>query len=231
MANDPQIPNTGRPQHVFPRATLKNQHVGPKRAQKHLADCTCTPCLGAKEALTLANRAGWTDLEPQTKFDEVLQETPATQLGPLYVDLPPLERQDKSARARVTEYLAYRTAGVKTQQEIAEKMGIARRTLQTLLWRAGKEGWLVYTDPTERFEQEIIPHVVDNIAHFIKQKDRTMTIEAAKGAGIFKSHQAVKVESDQPQTVLALKIETAPQMDVKVAAGQIVGTPRGAEAL
>lgn len=166
-------------------------------------------------------------MESKTEFDQALEDADPKGLGPMYVDLPPLVRENRSARARVAEFLAHKASGIKTTAEIAKKMGLRPEYLSGLLWKAGKEGWLVYSNPAERFEHEIMPNVVDNVAHFIKQKDRTMTIEAAKGGGLFKSHQAVKVEHDQPNTVLALKIETAPQSEPQIVVGTIVGRPKG----
>ncbi len=56
-----------------------------------------------------------------------------------------------------------------------------------------------------------------------------MTIEAAKGSGIFKSHQAIKVENENPTAILALKIETTPPpgvSEVPIITGAVVGRPR-----
>lgn len=128
---------------------------------------------------------------------------------------------------RVLQYVALRAEFPQDRMmDIAQKMGIGRQTLYHHIQKATREGWLKYSDPSERFEMEIVPKVVDNINHFIDLKDKQMTIEAAKGAGIFKSHQAVKVENDAPQAVLALKIETAPGAEVKIMAGSIVGRGR-----
>ena len=95
-----------------------------------------------------------------------------------------------------------------------------------MVYKASKEGWLKFTDPTERFQNQIVPKVVDNIEHWIDKKDKTMTIEAAKGSGIFKNYQAIRVEGQAPTTVLALKIEPVAAGQTKVTSGHVVGVPK-----
>ena len=130
-------------------------------------------------------------------------------------------------RERVLEYIKLRSEHkTATMKEIAGMMDLTSNGLYVALRKGIQGGWLKYSDPAERFEMEIVPKVVDNIDHYINLKDKQMTIEAAKGAGIFKTHQAVKVENDTPQAVLALKIETVPGTDIKIAAGSIVGKAR-----
>lgn len=130
----------------------------------------------------------------------------------------------RGPRAHVANWAMMRSQGLCTR-EIAEKIGITHTYLKSLLWRATKEGWLKFTDPEARLEHEIKPIIIDNIKHFLLAKDRTMTIESAKGVGFFKSHQAVKVEGNAPQTILALKIEALPS-PAQIVEGNIVGQPR-----
>ena len=88
-----------------------------------------------------------------------------------------------SARSRILQYITLRAEGLKGQ-EIADRIGIKYATLRTMVYKASKEGWLKFTDPTERFQNQIVPKVVDNIEHWIDKKDKTMTIEAAKAHGL-----------------------------------------------
>jgi len=133
-----------------------------------------------------------------------------------------------SNRARVLRWIELRSQGL-TNAEIAPIIGITAAALRTTILRAAREGWLKYNDPRERFHNQIVPKVVDNIDYFIDKKDRTMTIEAAKGAGLFQSYQAIKVEGDTPQTVLALKIEPLEVSEQKVLTGTVVGKARELE--
>ena len=140
----------------------------------------------------------------------------------------PVLQDDRSFRARVLQIAALRARGLNLKQ-IAEELGLSHQTVKDISYKASKVGLLKYEDPYERFEQSIVPKVVDNIEYWIEQKDKKMTIEAAKGAGIFKAHQALKVESEAPQTILALKIEMPPGAEApKIVTGRVVGKGRRA---
>ena len=113
-----------------------------------------------------------------------------------------------------------------TTAEVSEALGIKPATISEYMRKAVREGWIILDDPRERFEHKIVPKVVDNIEHFIDLKDRTMTIEAAKGSGIFQSHQAVKVDGTAPQAVLALNINPIAGNEPTVIRGRVVGRPK-----
>ena len=198
----------------------------------HKPGCRCNACKGKTQALLGADRG-----DDRSATSAVVLEKPT----------PPKSTKDArgdsldadgfgvihftdmhSNRARVLQWIELRSQGL-TNAEIAPIIGITHGSLRMILLRASREGWLKYNDPRERFQNEIVPKVVDNIQHFIDAKDRTMTIEAAKGAGIFQSHQAIKVEGDAPQTVLALKIETVEGGETKVLTGHVVGKAREIE--
>lgn len=112
--------------------------------------------------------------------------------------------------------------------DIAKQLGISPRTLSGIIYKATKEGWLLFSDPVSRIENEIIPKVVDNLNFFLDAKDKTVTIETAKGT-IFRKYADEQGIHDMPQTILALKIEKSDGPDVKVAIGSIVGKPRQLE--
>jgi len=76
----------------------------------------------------------------------------------------------------------------------------------------------------DQVEHLLIPKVINNLNHFLDAKDRTVTIETAKGT-LFKVFQESKGISEASQTVLALKIEQPEGMQTQVA-GKIVGKPR-----
>ncbi len=110
--------------------------------------------------------------------------------------------------------------------EIAEHLGISLATLRTYVTRAAKEGWLQVDDPEARLQFRIAPKVVENIEHFIDQRDKGVTIAAAKGLGLFKSYQAVTVEGEAPGTLLALRIDVLRDKVDQAIAGTVVGTPK-----
>ena len=138
--------------------------------------------------------------------------------------------QSRSPRQRVYSWIKMRATepGIRNT-EIAKRMGISPSTLNAVLCKARQEGWLRFDDPMTKLEHEIIPGVVDNLAEFVAKGDKTVTIEVAKGT-IFKQYQESKGISDNPMTVLALKIEAPkPGEDDKIMTGTIVGQPRGLE--
>ncbi len=144
--------------------------------------------------------------------------------------LPPLAVQGNSRRDRIGQWIALKTEDPHlTNQEIAEKMGITRGSLNSMIWAARKDGLLKFEDPLQKIEYQIIPKVVDNLMEFLDAKDKTVTLETAKGT-IFKQYQQTKGVSDNPTNVLALKIEMPDAAQgMKVVTGQIVGQPRAAE--
>ena len=109
-------------------------------------------------------------------------------------------------------------------------MGLEANSLYRVIKQGRESGLLSFDDPLERIEHEIIPKVVDNLNYFLDAKDKTVTIEAAKGT-IFRQFQDSKGISDGNQTVLALKIEQADGQEIKIMTGHIVGTPKGVSSI
>ncbi len=138
--------------------------------------------------------------------------------------------RDKSPRARIATWLAMRSVepGIRNS-EIADRRGISVGYLRDMIYKARKEGWLQFSDPMDQIEYGIIPKVVDNLNYFLDKKDRSVTIETAKGT-LFKQYQESKGISDAPHTVLALKIEAPePGTEPIAISGHIVGKPRQLE--
>lgn len=143
----------------------------------------------------------------------------------LYVDEAP-----STLRNRVVEWLKLRAEDPNiTKADAARKMGISPRTLQAQISTATQQGWLKHVDPLERIEHEVVPKVLDNLNYYLDQRDKTVTLETAKGT-VFKTFQESKGISDAPKTVLALKIELPDHpSEMPIIAGTIVGTPRPIE--
>lgn len=129
----------------------------------------------------------------------------------------------KSKRARVMEWAQMRALepGI-TNIECAKRMGISPITLNGCITQGRKEGWLRFEDPMSRMEFEIIPKTIDNLSLLLDNKDKTATIETAKGT-VFKSYLDSKGVSEQPSTVLALRIDRADGDNLKIVTGRIVG--------
>ena len=112
-----------------------------------------------------------------------------------------------------------------TQREMALRLGIHEVTLNTAVRQGIREGWLKFDEALERMKHEVVPKTLDNLIEFLDKKDKTVTVETAKGT-IFKMYQASE-GINEGQLILALKIETMPAVaQEKAIDAQIVGRPR-----
>ncbi len=145
-------------------------------------------------------------------------------------DLAPITVINKSPRDRIAEWAMLRATepGIKNI-EVARRMGITAGYLNKMISDATREGWLVFDDPVDSIDYQIIPKVMKNLNTLLDSVDRTTTLETAKGT-IFRTYQNAKGINDVVQTVLALKLEAVPADTlVKVVEGCVVGTPRQLE--
>lgn len=144
--------------------------------------------------------------------------------------VPPVWRQHKGhagSRAIIADWLKLRALEPDiTMKDASAKLGIHRSTLHAIINRGTKAGWLRFDDPLARIEHQIIPKVIDNLNHFLDERDKTVTIETAKGT-IFKAYQESKGINEGAKTVLALKIEMPEGVEpAKIVAGTVIGKPR-----
>lgn len=192
----------------------------------HQPNCRCNPCKARnrkQEALALAARARGMQLAPEHPVPQVGLE-PVPKMQP-----PAFTRATKGLREKVASFITFSTVYPNiSKAELAEKMGIPKSALHKMIKDAQEAGILTFDDPLDRVEHELIPKVIDNLNYFLDAKDRTVTIEAAKGT-VFRQFQESKGISDNAQTVLALKIEQADGQTIKIATGRIVGQPKELE--
>ena len=136
-------------------------------------------------------------------------------------------KKPSKVKLLVAKYVRYKALGY-TNEVIAKHLGVSTGHLKNYVSIANKNGWLKYFDPFEQLEKRLIPKAVDNLEYFLDKKDRTVTIETAKGTGLFKSHQAVKVEGQAAPTVIAIRFENPTGDDIRtnVIEGNVVGRPR-----
>lgn len=203
----------------------------------HKPDCKCRPCSGSRKRKAQAELgaagAGGENLAPKAPKRKVKAlvkaERHSEPVEIIHAD-GVFDKHQRSHRDRVSQWLLMRQKGMKNG-EIAAQMGIQLQTLHTYLSKATKEGWLIFDDPAERLEHEIAPLVVENVKEFlgptVEDRHRVkMTIETAKGLGLFQSHQAVKVEGGDSKTALVLNIEFTGDPTKVTKGGNIVGTPK-----
>lgn len=189
----------------------------------HKEGCRCRACKGRTQALA-AGTGGDSSSGPET-------QALATSQDIINASLPPLVAGAKNnARKHVVEWIAVKAANPDiTNADAARKIGISRTHLQHCIQRGTKEGWLVFEDPHDRLHNVLVPRVVDNIEYWLKKKDKKMTIETAKGVGLFQSYAPVKGDNEVTQPILALKIEHVDGTTAKAITGHIVGRAKQVE--
>ena len=140
--------------------------------------------------------------------------------------------------------VALRAQGMRGQ-DVAEALGVKYDTMRTYLKRATAKGWLnisSFDDHEDKVEFVLADKAIRNASDLLDSEDvqvrKEMTIETLKGTGVFKSHQAVKVDNTT-NVGLALKVQvempafTDGKMQVirpgSVGGGQSVSIPSDAE--
>ena len=195
----------------------------------HRPGCKCRACVSRRRQKEARLRAPGPD-EP---FQLALV-SPKTEVEVIEADIPSdrilrriRSRPEKTAKGRVAEWVRWRALEPNlSNADIARKIGISPKTMYGYLSRAARQGWLKFDDPMSRLEFEIMPKATDNLSYFLDARDRTVTIEVAKGT-LFKQFQESQGISDAPKTILALKLELpSSDGDTPRARGVIMGTPK-----
>ena len=206
-----------KPTHPFAKEPRKRSG-GPAF---HKPGCGCNPCSARRRKEEAESRG----------IRQDTTELPAKQDQVLNGDLPPILVKGRSHRDRIADWAIMRAAEpTLSNKDIAAQLGVTEGSLNVMISRAVKEGWLIFEDPMKRLEHEIIPTVTDNLKYWLKKKDKTVTIETAKGT-LFPAYKEAKGIQEAPNTILAIKIEPAqqndPTVEIKSFKGTIVGTPKG----
>lgn len=207
------------PEPTAPTIRTKSHRAGIGGTFSHSPDCKCNPCAARRrqqETLAIAAGVGGAQLAAPTgnPTKTVLTKAGVRKAAP------------RDLRSRIAQYLHYSmTLPNATKAEIADKMGITPKRLYEILQEGRSEGILEFSDPLDRIDYELVPKILDNLNHFLDIRDKTVTIEAAKGT-LFKTYQESRGLTESSQTVLALKIEMPDGQDVKIVTGHIVGRPK-----
>ncbi len=144
--------------------------------------------------------------------------SPAVSAGesPIVPKRTPLARKKLNQRKMykvVMAAVALRAQGF-TFKEISAHFGYAEDTVKSYLKRANKEGWINSTSfpcPDDQLEFILKSKTVRNLEQFLDDRDKLVTIETAKGVGLFKQHQVVKGEGTTNVGVaLRVQVELPP---------------------
>lgn len=165
-------------------------------------------------------------LPPQEATPAVVPSTPEGGTPPPAAVGPPpqlskgVERWRRSAdskmRKRVAKILMYKLQGYKGPA-IAKKLGMSEDNVRHYMYIAGKNGWLnasgtALTDPAEELAFNASHKAVRNInlaldGVALPPGMQEMTLETAKGLGLFKNHSAIKSEGAAPSNMLIVQFE------------------------
>ena len=143
------------------------------------------------------------------------------------ITMPVGRRTYGTQRALIADWMRLRTLDPEISNiDVAKQLGVSKQYLYSVIKQATREGWLRFDDPIARIEHQLIPKTIDNLNQFLDERDKTVTIEVAKGT-LFKHYQESQGLNQTTQTVLALKIEMPDGTnDIKIVEGQVVGRPK-----
>jgi hypothetical protein len=126
--------------------------------------------------------------------------------------------------------IAMRAQGA-SMKTISETLGYSEDCLRQYLSYANKKGWInrgSFLSTEDQLEHILKDKVIRNIDEFLDERDKDVTIEAAKGTGLFKTHQVVKGENvTNIGMALRVQVEMPPQTSgsvVTIRPGSIGGS-------
>ena len=145
---------------------------------------------------------------------------------------PPTPRN--KMRTTVEKCLLMQLGGM-TKKEAAVELGVTYGTLRQYFYIAGVEGWLDgHANVEDSLQYSTVHKIVRNINSALDGEDadkkQEMTIEAAKGLGLFKKHEVVSNDQAPAMMALSVKIEQPRGDEADLAVGSIGGTPAYSDA-
>jgi hypothetical protein len=142
--------------------------------------------------------------------------------------------KDSKVYKIVLAVVALRAQGVKAK-EISETLNYSEDTIRQYVSRAYKKGWInisSFSDVDDQLEYVLKHQVVENVhtvlgertdEGFVTSGAREMTIEAAKGLGLFKAHQVVKGDVTNVGVALRVQVEMPANSPVVIRPGTVGG--------
>lgn len=134
-------------------------------------------------------------------------------------------------RAKAAAICALKIQGYSTD-EVAEKIGLRPASVRQYLWIAGKNGWLTTQDPHDDAEFRLTHRVVSNLDELLHARssvtglpDKEVTLESAKGFGVFRDHSKPQEENNQQANMLTINIITPEGPAAQMRKGTTGGVP------
>ena len=134
------------------------------------------------------------------------------------------------SKAKALAIVAQRAAGLE-DEDIAKNIGISVNTIRTLLFRAGKNGWLsqdaTLYDPKDRFEYQVGHKVVRNLEQALDSDDPRVRAKTAMHLTdyVLQAKTAEGVVGPQlvPPTMIAIRVEQVNTGPIRE--GTVFGVP------
>jgi DNA-binding CsgD family transcriptional regulator len=120
---------------------------------------------------------------------------------------------DSVVREKASQIVAMKIQGLSTA-EIAVELGLTPHSVRQYLYLAGKNGWLLTSDPNDQLEYSLAHKIVRNVSAsldgaVLNTQQHETTIAAARGIGLFKQHEVIKGDVGTSLTALSIKIESS----------------------
>ena len=188
-------------------------------ANFHRPGCRCNPCKKRAREAAGALARGEAPPTPPTPIDpvaaivktNVIDMTRPESLASLQL----IGLDDNNYLTKVIEWGKLRLVGKQTK-EIAELLGVSYGTLRNYLSKARKDGYLVLADPEDVIEHELVDKAVDTYRFHLDDNNLGAAKDIMAGTGRWKSHQAIKAETNTITNVLAINISLPPTPDQSI---------------
>lgn len=137
--------------------------------------------------------------------------------------LPP----DSIVRVKALQIMALRVSGM-SDANIAKELDLSEKSIAGYVYRAGKNGWLVFNSSAEHINNQLVPKALRNLDAMLddttdKPTQKDATFELLKGTA-FKAF-GEQQQAAPVQTVVAIRIETPAGPPQQIREGTIGGVP------
>ncbi len=137
---------------------------------------------------------------------------------------------DSEIRVKALKIAAMEAAGV-SRDEIAVALKISRETISGYLYKAGKNGWLVFDDPKNTLEYQILHKAVRNLDELLDTTNEEIKTEVTLKTldGMVWRKDAQQAQQGQ-QTIVGVRVEVVQGAPTQVREGTVMGNSQYVDA-
>ena len=139
---------------------------------------------------------------------------------------------DSVIRTKALQIVMMESTGM-SRADVAVALGLSPKTIAGYLYKAGKNGWLEFTDPKDQLEYRLMHKVIRNLDEGLDDQSRNektgMTVATQVALQIADGALYPKLESASQQpasTVVGIKIEIVGGDPGQIREGTVMGTSR-----